>query len=302
MVVDLIGIYVLKGPYPSTPCAAPSLLYLTTVDAPPRASAPRHHDRTCSDRLFEEFPSVPNSSGLLVQADEGLVFSVVDLIRRIYRCLHLKSQIPCEFGWSQAPRRQQVVKKTRTTTGKAASKKRDLGLVSVAPEAVPIQMIEPISIVPAERPPAPKRNTLKRNFRMPADSSSSSTSSSHNLMDSRVNSPMNEETSANQIDFLVDTPVDGETPVTQIFLPSVDTTDEIQALEKDFTDFQQKTESGIAHGESSSRSPQPPPDDKSRRGGSGSRSRGDRSGYSSIRHSSSSEPHGIDVRYCPGEK
>ncbi|KZV46139.1 hypothetical protein F511_13965 [Dorcoceras hygrometricum] len=61
-----------------------------------------------------------------------------------------------------------VVKNTRTTTGKAASKKRDLGLVSVAPEAVPIQMIEPISAVPAERPPVPKRNALKRKFRMPA--------------------------------------------------------------------------------------------------------------------------------------
>ncbi|KZV50690.1 F-box/LRR-repeat protein-like [Dorcoceras hygrometricum] len=35
------------------------------------------------------------------------MFSIVDLIRRIYRRLHLKSQIPCEFGWSQAPRRQQ---------------------------------------------------------------------------------------------------------------------------------------------------------------------------------------------------
>ncbi|KZV55694.1 hypothetical protein F511_08328 [Dorcoceras hygrometricum] len=61
-----------------------------------------------------------------------------------------------------------AVKNKRTTTGKAASKKRDLGLVSVAPEAVPIQMIEPISAVPAESPPAPKRNALKRKFRMPA--------------------------------------------------------------------------------------------------------------------------------------
>ncbi|KZV57416.1 hypothetical protein F511_04853 [Dorcoceras hygrometricum] len=58
-----------------------------------------------------------------------------------------------------------------------------------------------------------------------SDSNSSSTSSSQNQMDSRVNSPMDEETSANQIDFLVDTPVDEETPVTQISLPAVDTTD-----------------------------------------------------------------------------
>ncbi|KZV49545.1 hypothetical protein F511_25144 [Dorcoceras hygrometricum] len=44
-------------------------------------------------------------------------------------------------------------------------------------------------------------------------------------MDSCMNSPMDEETSANQIDFLVDTPVDGETSVTQISLPVVDTID-----------------------------------------------------------------------------
>ncbi|KZV37013.1 histone-lysine N-methyltransferase ASHH1-like [Dorcoceras hygrometricum] len=123
MVIDLIGIYVLKGPYytltttnwflqalsviprgswgdvarrfpmirwaTSTPCAAPSLLYLTTAAAPRRAAAPcrRRRDRTCSDRLLEKFPSVPNSSGLLVQADEGFLFPIVDLIRMIYRRL-----------------------------------------------------------------------------------------------------------------------------------------------------------------------------------------------------------------------
>ncbi|KZV39261.1 hypothetical protein F511_27715 [Dorcoceras hygrometricum] len=145
-----------------------------------------------------------------------------------------------------------------------------------------------------------------------SDSSSSSTYSSQNQVDSHVNSPMHEETSADQIDFLVDTAVDGETLVTQISLPAVDTSDvaeslsqlrasitrlsvnqlknsskigdlrnhllfkienlekafketlsnqeqisdvtdirsqtkEIQAFKIDFTDFQQKTESGIAH-------------------------------------------------------
>ncbi|KZV50733.1 hypothetical protein F511_09260 [Dorcoceras hygrometricum] len=63
-----------------------------------------------------------------------------------------------------------AVKKKRTTTGKANSKKRDLELVSVAPEAVPFQMIAPISAVPAERPRAPKRKALKKNFRMTAGS------------------------------------------------------------------------------------------------------------------------------------
>ncbi|KZV46558.1 hypothetical protein F511_42457 [Dorcoceras hygrometricum] len=48
----------------------------------PPSSASSCRDRTCSDQLFEEFPSVPNSSVLLVQANEGIVFPVVDLIRR----------------------------------------------------------------------------------------------------------------------------------------------------------------------------------------------------------------------------
>ncbi|KZV23895.1 hypothetical protein F511_28195 [Dorcoceras hygrometricum] len=63
-----------------------------------------------------------------------------------------------------------AVKKNRETTGKATSKKRDLGLVSVAPEAVPIQMIEPILAVPAEHPSVHKRNAPKRKFSMPAGS------------------------------------------------------------------------------------------------------------------------------------
>ncbi|KZV52271.1 hypothetical protein F511_39348 [Dorcoceras hygrometricum] len=48
-----------------------------------------------------------NSSALLVQTDEGLVLPVVDLIKEDLPPPTLKSQIPCEFGWSQAPRRHQ---------------------------------------------------------------------------------------------------------------------------------------------------------------------------------------------------
>ncbi|KZV49820.1 hypothetical protein F511_43324 [Dorcoceras hygrometricum] len=46
---------------------------------PPRAAAaaPR---RICSGKLFEENPSVLISSGLLVQADEGVSLQIVDLI------------------------------------------------------------------------------------------------------------------------------------------------------------------------------------------------------------------------------
>ncbi|KZV33722.1 hypothetical protein F511_26485 [Dorcoceras hygrometricum] len=60
MVVDLIGIYVLKGPY-----------------------------------------------SLLVQTDGGILFPVVDLIRRSTVAYNSRARIPCKSGWSQAPRRQQ---------------------------------------------------------------------------------------------------------------------------------------------------------------------------------------------------
>ncbi|KZV17524.1 hypothetical protein F511_37450 [Dorcoceras hygrometricum] len=71
---------------------------------PPRR---RRRDRTCSDRCVEEIPFVPNSSVLLVQADEGIVFPVVDLIKEGLPPPTVKARIPCESGWSQEPRRQQ---------------------------------------------------------------------------------------------------------------------------------------------------------------------------------------------------
>ncbi|KZV14519.1 hypothetical protein F511_41930 [Dorcoceras hygrometricum] len=140
MVVDLIGIYVLKGPYCTLTTTnwflqalsviprgswgdvarrftmiqwAPPLLPLSADHrAPPtrrRAlpSATSCRDRTCSDQLFEEFPLMPDSSGLLVQADEGIVFPVVDLIRRSTAAYLFKCRFPCETCRSQAPRRQQ---------------------------------------------------------------------------------------------------------------------------------------------------------------------------------------------------
>ncbi|KZV52309.1 hypothetical protein F511_37699 [Dorcoceras hygrometricum] len=93
--------------------APPSPPHLAAADRPSTAGRRRRRPilrvvGLVPTSVTRRFPSVPNSSGLLVQADEGLVFPIVDLIRRIYRRLHLKSQILCEFGWSQAPRRQQV--------------------------------------------------------------------------------------------------------------------------------------------------------------------------------------------------
>ncbi|KZV53923.1 hypothetical protein F511_16035 [Dorcoceras hygrometricum] len=107
MIVDLIGIYVLKGPYctltttnwflqpPYYTLGRPSSPSTSRRLAPPCAAAVCRHlrDRTCFDHRDEGFPYVLNSSVRLVQADEGVLIPVVDLIKRIYRRLQFKSQI-----------------------------------------------------------------------------------------------------------------------------------------------------------------------------------------------------------------
>ncbi|KZV29292.1 hypothetical protein F511_30486 [Dorcoceras hygrometricum] len=86
MVVDLIGIYGLKGPYSWLPP-------LPSSHKPPPPPLCRRRRRSlvspenCSGQLDKENPSVPISSGLLVQADEGVSYPVVDLIDVIYRSL-----------------------------------------------------------------------------------------------------------------------------------------------------------------------------------------------------------------------
>ncbi|KZV13564.1 hypothetical protein F511_45272 [Dorcoceras hygrometricum] len=119
MVVDLIGIYGLKGPYctltttnwflqalsviprgswgdvarrsyhdsmgksgisPSLKAAAPSSTKKTSRTPPLVAAAAASLAGICSSQLIEENPSVLISSGLLVQADEGVSLPVVDLI------------------------------------------------------------------------------------------------------------------------------------------------------------------------------------------------------------------------------
>ncbi|KZV46648.1 hypothetical protein F511_38722 [Dorcoceras hygrometricum] len=94
MVVDLIGIYVLKGPYCTLTMTNWFLQALSVI---PRGSW---------GDVARRFTMIRWAS-LLVQADEGVVFSVVDLIKEDLPPPTLKSQIPCESGWSQAPRRQQ---------------------------------------------------------------------------------------------------------------------------------------------------------------------------------------------------
>ncbi|KZV43889.1 F-box family protein [Dorcoceras hygrometricum] len=116
MVVDLIGIYVLKGPYCTLTMTDWFLQALSVIPRgswgdvarrftmirwgyttqhkalaskrrPPLSSTPpsaaaASRDRTCSDHLVVEIPFVSNSSALLVQTDEGVLFPVVDRIRR----------------------------------------------------------------------------------------------------------------------------------------------------------------------------------------------------------------------------
>ncbi|KZV54818.1 hypothetical protein F511_38304 [Dorcoceras hygrometricum] len=75
MVVDLIGIYGLKGPYSAAPSS-------TKPHARPPlvAAAAASLAGICSGKPFEENPSTLISSGLIVQADEGVSLPVVDLI------------------------------------------------------------------------------------------------------------------------------------------------------------------------------------------------------------------------------
>ncbi|KZV53989.1 hypothetical protein F511_10121 [Dorcoceras hygrometricum] len=118
MVVDLIGIYGLKGPYYTLTmtdwflqalsviprgswddvarrftmirwAAAPSLLSKRRRRRPPCATVAAVHRRRkfVSGQLDEENPFMQNSSVLLVQADEGVSVLVVDRIGDIYRSL-----------------------------------------------------------------------------------------------------------------------------------------------------------------------------------------------------------------------
>ncbi|KZV17638.1 hypothetical protein F511_15512 [Dorcoceras hygrometricum] len=90
MVVDLIGIYGLKGPY----CTLTTTnWFLQALSVIPRGSW---------GDVARRFTMIRWAS-LLVQADEVTLLPVVDLIRRNLPPSTVKSQSPCDFGWSQAP-------------------------------------------------------------------------------------------------------------------------------------------------------------------------------------------------------
>ncbi|KZV41776.1 hypothetical protein F511_17145 [Dorcoceras hygrometricum] len=90
MVVDLIGIYGLKGPYCTLTTTKWFLQALSVI--------PEGSWRDVARRF-----TMIRWASLLVLADEGTVLSVVDLIRRNLPPPTVKSQSPCDSGWSQAP-------------------------------------------------------------------------------------------------------------------------------------------------------------------------------------------------------
>ncbi|KZV41230.1 hypothetical protein F511_42875 [Dorcoceras hygrometricum] len=65
---------------------------------------------------------------------------------------------------------EQVVKKKRTLKGKAAPSKEKLELVSVAQEAIPLQIVAPIPAVSVVLPSKPKRKAPKRRLKLPPGS------------------------------------------------------------------------------------------------------------------------------------
>ncbi|KZV16681.1 patatin-like protein 2 [Dorcoceras hygrometricum] len=63
-----------------------------------------------------------------------------------------------------------AVKKKRTSKSKSVSSKENLDILPVAQEVVPLQIIEPTPVAPAEQPSVPKRKSKKRRLRLPRGS------------------------------------------------------------------------------------------------------------------------------------
>ncbi|KZV15775.1 hypothetical protein F511_24049 [Dorcoceras hygrometricum] len=209
----------------------------------------------------------------------------------------------------------QAAKNKRTSTGRSAHAEKDLELVTVAQDAVSIQIVEPISAVPAARPHAQKRKAPKRKLRL-------STGSDDEIVEKEpcvenVVEKQKEQTNVDEIDNMEKAEAEAHTKQDQVFrdlIKSVKQEVQLQktALSLEMIDFKKgvRAHSAIVttdladickeeqyatlrdnfaelieffnrghddkKGEVGSSRGQPPPDDRSRPGGGGgSRNRSD---------------------------
>ncbi|KZV36817.1 hypothetical protein F511_22852 [Dorcoceras hygrometricum] len=207
MVVDLIGIYGLKGPYctlTTTNCniaAAPSPHphAAAALCAPP---PPRAAGKLFPSNLDEENPSAPISSGLIVQADEGIPSPVMDLIDDIYRRL---------------PVFQQGLETNSFVDYFSDS--------SVQPVLQNVPDIESLS----------SDGSLV--YRSPS-SQSDLIFDQDDLMDFHANSDSDEQTSDHQFDLPVSTTIVGSTPVVApLSIPATDITESFAQLHASIEDI-----------------------------------------------------------------
>ncbi|KZV30811.1 splicing factor 3B subunit 1-like [Dorcoceras hygrometricum] len=92
--------------------------------------------------------------------------------------------------------KKKAVKKKRTTVGRAAPTSTDLALVTVAQEAVPIQMISAVT------PPALKRKAPKRKLELPVDSDDEIVETKPDV--ENVVEQQREKTTADDMDKIID--------------------------------------------------------------------------------------------------
>ncbi|KZV51641.1 hypothetical protein F511_20558 [Dorcoceras hygrometricum] len=135
-----------------------------------------------------------------------------------------------------------AVKKKRTKSGKDAQNEEALALTTVAQEAVPLQIIAPSSVVPAETESAIEKVAEEQRVETAVDQIIAQIISETSDMETDERdpiwllslleqpSPSNEETSVTQLDSLVDPPLGTDAPVDQISLPTAPTTDAAESF------------------------------------------------------------------------
>ncbi|KZV40821.1 hypothetical protein F511_17741 [Dorcoceras hygrometricum] len=150
---------------------------------------------------------------------------------------------------------EHVVKKKRTFKGKAAPSKEKLELVSVAQEAIPLQIVAPIPAVSTVPPPKPKQKAPKRKLKLTPASDDETVAKDANVG-------------------AVEKQGEGTTA-------DVENYNNLTTQLGELVDYIHPGGNDKKGEESSSRRPQPPPDDQNRpSGGSASRGGGGSGGRS----------------------